>query len=137
MPVVQFSQRDINRGRIIDPAWYRVRIDTIGEVPTTTAKGPSINYPVEAVILFNGDTGAKDFTDCPIDWTFNSKAIGFAVGLLKALGVEVTPDKRFELKSCEGREVDVYIENDTYQNRLVNKMNHKYREVRADISAVD
>lgn len=137
MPVISFSDRDLLRGKVITPAWYRVKIDSVGEAPAKASeKGPSTNYPVEATILFNGDTGDTEFAGTPVDWNFNSKAIGFAVGYLQAFGVEVKAGTRFDLKSSEGRELDVYVENDTYQNRLVNRVNHKYRPARTDVSAV-
>lgn len=137
MPVISFSDRDLLRGKIITPGWYRVRIESIGEAPAKQSeKGPSTNYPVEATIKFNGDTGDVEFTGVPVDWNFNSKAIGFAVGFLQAFGVDVKAGTRFDLKSAEGREIDVFVENDTYQNRLVNRVNHKYRTPRSDVLAV-
>jgi hypothetical protein len=136
MPVISFSDRDLMRGKIVTPAWYRVKIDAIGEAPAKQSeKGPSTNYPVEATILFNGDSGDVEFAGVPIDWNFNSKAIGFAVGFLKSFGVDVKSGTRFDLKSAEGREIDVFVENDTYQNRLVNRCNHKYRTPKSDVSA--
>lgn len=136
--IVSFSNRDILRGKIVTPAWYRVRIDTVGEAPAKAAEGksPSTNYPVEATILFEGDTGSTEFTDVPLDWNFNSKAMGFAVGFLQSFGVEVKKDTRFDLKSAEGRELDVFVENDTYQGRTINRVNHKYRQPRPDVQAV-
>jgi len=137
MPVISFSERDLMRGKIITPAWYRVKIETIGEAPAKQSeKGPSTNYPVEATILFNGDSGDVEYAGTPLDWNFNSKAIGFAVGFLQSFGVEVKAGTRFDLKSAEGREVDVFVENDTWQGRLVNRVNHKYRTVRADVTPV-
>lgn len=137
MPVVSFSDRDLLRGKVITPGWYRLRIDTVGEAPAKQSeKGPSTNYPVEATVLFNGDTGDKEFSGVPLDWNFNSKAIGFAVGFLQAFGVDVKSGTRFDLKSSEGREIDVFIENDTYQGRLVNRCNHKYRTPRAEVTAM-
>lgn len=134
MATVQFSDRDLLRGKVITPGWYRVRIDGVGEAPAKDqSKGPSTNYPVEGTVLFNGDTGDKEFANVPLDWNFNSKAIGFAVGFLQAFGVEVKSGVRFDLKSAEGREVDVFVENDTYQNRLVNRVNHKYRPIKTDV----
>lgn len=136
MPVISFSDRDLMRGKIVTPAWYRVKIDAIGEAPAKQSeKGPSTNYPVEGTILFNGDTGDTEFAGVPLDWNFNSKAIGFAVGFLQSFGVDVKSGTRFDLKSAEGREVDVFVENDTYQNRLVNRCNHKYRSPKLDVSA--
>jgi len=137
MPVIQFSDRDLLRGKLITPGWYRVIVNSVGEAPAKQSdKGPSANYPVEATILFHGDTGDKEFSGCPVDWNFNSKAIGFAVGFLQAFGVEVKSGTRFDLKSAEGREVDVFVENDTYQNRMVNRVNHKYRPVKPEVTAV-
>lgn len=137
MPVVSFSDRDLLRGKVITPGWYRVLINSVGETPAKASeKGPSTNYPVEATVLFNGDTGDKEFANVPLDWNFNSKAIGFAVGFLQAFGVEVKAGTRFDLKSAEGRELDVFVENDTWQGRLVNRVNHKYRPIRPDVQAV-
>lgn len=137
MPVISFSDRDLMRGKIVTPGWFRVRIEAVGEAPAKQSeKGPSTNYPVEATILFNGDTGDTEFAGVPIDWNFNSKAIGFAVGFLTSFGVEVKSGTRFDLKSAEGKEVDTFVENDTWQGRLVNRVNHKYRAIRAEVTAV-
>lgn len=137
MPVISFSDRDLLRGKIITPAWYRVMINSVGEAPAKASeKGPSTNYPVEATVLFNGDTGDTEFKGVPLDWNFNSKAIGFAVGFLQSFGVDVKAGTRFDLKSAEDREVDVFVENDTYRGRLVNRVNHKYRTPRAEVSGV-
>lgn len=136
MPIVSFSARDLMRGKVVTPGWYRMKIESVGEAPAKASeKGPSTNYPVEGTILFNGDNGDKEFAGVPIDWNFNSKAIGFAVGFLQAFGVEVKEGTRFDLASAAGREVDVFVENDTYQNRLVNRVNHKYRPVRPEVTA--
>lgn len=138
MPVISFSERDLMRGKIVTPGWYRVRIDSVGEAPAKQSeKGPSTNYPVESTILFNGDNGDSQFSGVPIDYNFNSKAIGFAVGFLQSFGVDVKPGTRFDLKSAEGREVDVFVENDTWQGRLVNRVNHKYRAIRPEVTAVE
>jgi hypothetical protein len=137
LAVVSFSDRDLLRGKVVIPAWYRIKIETVGEAPAKASdKGPSTNYPVEGTILFNGDTGDTQFKGVPIDWNFNSKAIGFAVGFLGAFGVEVKAGTRFDLKSAEGRELDVYIENGEWQGRIVNRVNHKYRTPRTDVQAV-
>ena len=138
MAIIQFGERDLLRGRIVTPGWYRMHIESVGEAPAKPSeKGPSTNYPVEGTILFNGDTGDREFAGVPIDWNFNSKAIGFAVGFLESFGVKVTAGTRFDLKSAEGRDLDVFVENDTWQNRPVNRVNHKYREPRTDVTPVE
>lgn len=126
MPFIQFSDRDLLRGKVVTPAWYRVRIESIGEKPASDNQ--STNYPVEGTIVRNADDGSTEFAGVPLDWNFNSKAIGFAVGFLQAFGVEPKAGVRFDLNAAAGQELDVFVENDTYQNRLVNRVNHKYRK---------
>ena len=128
MPIVSFSDRDLMRGKVIEPAWYLVQIDSIGEAPSKD--GGSTNYPVEGVISRNADTGDEAFKGLPLDWNFNSKAIGFAVGFLSALGVDVKAGQRFELNNAVGKQVEVFVENGEWQGRIVNRVNHKYRPVR-------
>lgn len=125
MPIISFSEKDLLRGKTVTPGWYRMKIDAVGEAPSKD--GGSTNYPVEATILFNGDNGDKEFAGVPIDYNFNSKAIGFAVGFLQVLGVDVKPGTRFELSVAAGKELDVFVENGEWQGRLVNRVNHKYR----------
>jgi len=127
--MIQFSDRDLLRGKIVEPAWYLVTIQNIGEAPSKD--GGSTNYPVEASIIKNAETGDEAFAGVPLDWNFNSKAIGFAVGFLSAFGVDVKAGQRFDLANAVGRNVEVFVENDTWQGRMVNRVNHKYRVVRS------
>jgi hypothetical protein len=128
MPIISFSEKDLLRGKVITPGWYRVRIDSVGE--SLSKDGGSTNYPVEATVLGNADNGDAEFAGVPLDWNFNSKAIGFSVGFLQSLGVDVKAGARFDLAQAAGKELDVFIENDTWQGRLVNRVNHKYRAPR-------
>jgi hypothetical protein len=127
--MIQFGERDLLRGKVVEPAWYLVRIDNVGEAPSKD--GGSTNYPVEGTIIKNADNGAEDFKNVPLDWNFNSKAIGFAVGFLSAFGVDVKAGARFELANATGKTVEVFVENGEWQGRIVNRVNHKYRTVRA------
>lgn len=129
MPAIEFGEKDFLRGKVVTPGWYRMRIESIGEAPSKDAQ--STNYPVEGVILHNANDGSTDFAGVPIDWNFNSKAIGFAIGFLQSFGVEVAPGKRFELNAAVGKEIDVMVENGDYQGRIVNRVNHKYRAPQA------
>lgn len=140
MPIVQYSNRDLLRDKIVVPAWYRVLIDSVGEW-TPSADGKSQNMVLEGTILFNADDGSKAFAEVPIGgagaWSFNSKAQGFSLGLTKALANQlgIDPEKidketRIEFKFFEGKQLDVFIINDTYQGRMKNKVNHQYREPR-------
>jgi hypothetical protein len=126
-PVVGFDEKDFLRGKIVQPAWYRMRIDEINEKPS--ANGESTNYPVEGTIIRNSQDNSEDYAGVPIFWNFNSKARGFIIGFLQALGVDVKPGQRIELSAAVGKEIDVYVENKTYEGRLLNAVNHKYRTV--------
>lgn len=127
--MIGFTDRDLLRGKIVTPGWYRVKIDAIGE--KLSKDQGSTNYPVEATIICNDDDGGTEFSNVPLDWNFNSKAIGFAVGFLASLGIEVATGKRYDLSACAGREVVVFVENDLYEGRQINRVNHKYRPVRS------
>lgn len=126
MPTVSFSNRDLLRGKVIIPDWYRVKIESVGEQPSKD--GGSTNYPVEGTVIRNAETGDETFAGMPIDWMFNSKAMGFARGFLEALGVSLEADRRYELGQAAGEVIDIFIENDTWQGRTINRVNHKYRK---------
>lgn len=126
MPIVSFSEQELLKGKIITPGWYRILIQAIGEKPSKD--GGSTNYPVEGIIQYNADNGDKELAGTPLEWNFNSKAMGFSVGFLEALGTKVEAGSRYDLASAAGKEIDIFVENDTYQGRLVNRVNHKYRQ---------
>jgi hypothetical protein len=137
MPVIQYSKRDLLRDKLVEPAWYTVHINTIGEWTPSKDK-QSQNMVVEGTIVRNADNGSEEFKDVPIGgmgaWGFNTKALGFSLGLTKAvaeqLGInadDIGPDTKIEYKHLEGKYVDVFIINDTYEGRMKNKVDHKYR----------
>jgi hypothetical protein len=128
MPIIQFTEKDLLRGKVVTPAWYIVNIDHVGEAPSKD--GGSTNYLTEGTIIRDADTGSEEFKGVPIDWNFNSKALGFARGFLEALGVTVTATQRFELANAVGKQIEMYIENGEWQGRFVNRVPHKYRAVR-------
>lgn len=127
MPVIEFSEQDIKRGTLVTPAWYLMRVETIGEAPSKNKENPSTNYPVDAIILKNSTDGSEEFVGVPISWNFNSKAKGFITPFLEAFGVKPEAGKRIELNSAVGKELQVYVENDTYDGRLINKVNSKFK----------
>jgi hypothetical protein len=129
MPVIGFEEKDFLRGKIVAPAWYLVEVNEVTEKPS--ADGGSTNYPVEATIIKNATDGSTDYAGVPIYWNFNSKAKGFTLGFLQALGQDVTPGMRVELAGAVGHQLEVFVENKTYEGRLMNTVNHKYRKVGA------
>ena len=136
MPIINITERDLLRGKIVEPSWYRVRIDSVEE--RTSSKGDSQNYIMEGTILFNADTGDTTYANVPTPpgWNFNEKAIGFTVGFISACGGQIGPKGgRFELADSIGKEIDIFVENDVYEGRTVNKIKHKYRVPNMDVTA--
>ena len=126
---ISFTEKDLLRGKVVDPGWYVVRVEGIGAW-TPSKDGGSQNSNVEVVIV-KAESGDETFKGVPLDWNFNSKAIGFAVGFLAGFGVEVTPGQRFDLESAVGKELLIFVENDNWQGRTVNRVNHKYKPISA------
>lgn len=127
-PIVGFEESDFLRGKLVAPAWYRMRVDEVSEKPSKD--GGSTNYLTEGTIIKNADDGSEDYAGVPIVWNFNSKAKGFMIGFLQSLGVDVKPGQRIELGAAVGHMLDVYVENKTYEGRIINTVNHKYRAVK-------
>jgi hypothetical protein len=130
MPLVQFTDSELLRGKIYPVDWYLVRIDEIGTKPAKN--GESTNFPVTGTIIKNAETGDTTFANHPIEWMFNSKAMGFAVGFFTAMGIEVEANKRYDLGAFAGKFIEVFIENDIYEGRQVNRVNHKYRPAQTE-----
>jgi len=134
-PIITFNEQDILRNKIVTPGWYHVRVDRVLEKPSTgTNPETTTIWPLEGTIIKNADNGSEEFAGVPTPagWNFNDnpKAKGFMIGFFSSLGAEVTPGTRMELKVAEGKELEVFIENDTYEGRIVNRINHKYRKLR-------
>jgi hypothetical protein len=129
MAVIQFTAKDLLRDKIVEPAMYKVHIDDVSN-GESSKDGRSINYVAEATIIKNADNGSEEFAGVPITWNFNSKAIGFMKGLFEALGETVTEASRFDTNALAGHNVEVQILNDTYNNKLQNKVQHNYRKCR-------
>jgi hypothetical protein len=135
VPIISFTERDLLRGKVIEPGWYIVKIESIGEAPSKD--GGSTNYPVEGTVIKNATTGDTKFAGVPIEWNFNSKAIGFVRGFLESFNVSLQPGQRFELGNAAGKSLRVFIENDTWQQRIVNRVNHKYAPLDAPTEPTD
>lgn len=134
MPTIEFSETDFLRQKIVDPAWYRLRIDGVGE--KDSKDGNSTLYPMEGVILFNADNGDKEFTGVPLDgnnWQFNDTNFGksLILGFLQALtNGKIEPNKRVELRDAIGKEIDAYIAPSMWQGKTKNSLTDQYRHPR-------
>jgi hypothetical protein len=136
---IKFTDRDLARGRLLPPAWYRVRVD---DVTTKLAqKGDSTNYNVEATVIHNADDGSTEAehngekvetAGSVIFWNFNSKAPGFMQGYFRAFlppDAKLTSNEVYDLKGTKGKELEVFVENGEWNGALVNRI-QKYRAVR-------
>lgn len=130
MTMVEFSDSDLLRNKLVDPAWYTLEIGSVGPW-TPTKNGDSNNCLIEAVVIRNGDNGDESFKGVPVTIQFNDKpkARGFMEGFLRALGVDVQAG-RYNLQAASGQQIDAFIENETYEGRTRNRINHKYRPVK-------
>lgn len=123
-PIVGFTEEDFLRGKLVPPTWYLMEITSVEEKPSKD--GGSTNYVTEGKIL-QDEAGSTEYAGVPITWNFNSKARGFILGFLQSLGVDVKPGMRIELAAAVGRKLYVYVENKTYEGRVLNSVNHKYK----------
>jgi hypothetical protein len=131
MTMVSFSDSDLLRNKVVEPAWYLLDIQE-HRTWTPTKDGQSNNCHFECVIEKNADNGSQDFANVPIELQFNDKpkAKGFIEGFLRGLGVDIQSNARYDLKMAVGKKIEAFIENDNYNGRLINRCNHKYRVVR-------
>jgi hypothetical protein len=128
---IEFSEKDILRGKLIEPAFYRATIENVEEA--LSKNGDSTNWILTGTIKFNADNGSKDFAGVPTPyWNFNSKAPGFFIGMLGALGIDPQPGVRYDPKALIGKEVDVFISNELYEGRMINRIPHRYRAPRTE-----
>lgn len=142
---VEFTDRDLMRGILLPPAWYRVRIDSVTKKLSKDQQ--STNYIVEVTVIQNADDGSttiketnpetgevkdKNIAGAIVMWNFNSKAPGFMQGYFKALypGLELSSGERYDLEATQGKELEVLIENGEWNGAIVNRVNHKYRHAK-------
>lgn len=127
MALIEITATDLLRDKIVDPAWYRLKINSTGEW-APTKDGQSNNCIIECVVQFDADTGDATFAGVPISLMFNDKpgARPFIMGYLRALGVNVEAG-RIDLAAADGADIDAYVENETFEGRVRNRVNHKYR----------
>jgi hypothetical protein len=115
MAVLNYSKEDLLRGKLVDPGWYRSKVKSVEEKPSSTDS--SQNWNVEFLII------GTAFEGVPVKRTFNEKAPGFAVDFLMQFGWK--PDANggsLDLHKTEGKTVKIHIINDNYQNRMTNKI---------------
>lgn len=131
MTIISFSDSDLLRNKVVEPGWYVLDIQG-HRTWTPTKDGQSNNCHFDTVIEKNADNGSTDFAGVPIELQFNDKpkAKGFIEGFLRGMGVEIQSNARYDLNSAVGKKIEAFIENETYEGRIRNRCNHKYRVYR-------
>lgn len=134
-PIIEFSEDDINRNKIVTPGWYEVEVLRVGTKPSKGDNPDTTTiWPIDGRIIRNADNGDTSFAGVPTPagWNFNDnpRAKGFIVGFFTSLGAYVKAGARMDLAAAEGKRLEVFIENDTFEGRVVNRINHKYRPLR-------
>ncbi len=113
MPSFRFTQKDINRGKLLDPGlWYRVK--QVGVSEELSKKGDSMNITVDFEVL-NGP-----FQGCVLYRMFSEKAPGFAIPYFKAFGVEVKEGDDYNFDALNGRMIEVFVKHREYEGKLSN-----------------
>jgi hypothetical protein len=128
---IEFTEKDILRSKIVEPAFYRVRIEDIES--KISNKGDSTNFRLEGVILKNADNGNEKYAGVPTPylWFFNSKQLQHLIPVIQAVDPawEVKPGVRVDPELLKGQELEVYIGNGTYNNQIQNQITNQYRPV--------
>jgi hypothetical protein len=128
--LINFSDKDILRSKIVRPGWYRVRIDSVNT--GISKKGDSTNYRLDGTILRSaeaGDTNPDEFAGVPTPfWNFNSKFLSPMVAFFAAFGVDVEQTKRADIDAVVSRELEIFIGNGLGEDgRMQNKITDQYR----------
>lgn len=128
---VEFTQKDIDRAKIVKPDWYRIRITGISS--KISKAGDSTNLFLEGMIIKSADKGDETFAGVPTPggWMVNSKAIGQFVPILQAIepSFVAEPGKRVDVEAIAGQELEAFIGNGNYNNQIQNQMTGQYRPV--------
>lgn len=114
MPTITITPKDLLRSKILDPTWYRLKVEEALEEPTK--KGDSTNYIIDFVVTKGPAQKDKDGTEfspvgVPVRRYWNEKAPSFAVPFFIAFGVQfsLTESKTLRFEDTKGKEVDAYI----------------------------
>lgn len=111
------NKTDILRSKVVDPpGWYPAVLKAVNQKPAKT--DGSINTICTFHILEGPYAGV------PIDSLFSEKAPGFAVPLMEALlGRKINPEgEQVDFEKGIGTKIKIYVINDIYQGRKVNKI---------------
>ena len=109
------NKEDILRSKAVAPGWY------LAVVKSVITKSAKTDGSMNVIFTFKLIGGTYDGT--PVDALYSEKAPGFAVPLMEALlKRKVNPEgEQFDFEKAVGQELLVYIKNEEYQGRMLNK----------------
>ena len=123
MGLFDITPEDVARGTLLQPGWYPGVIKQVTDKPATT-DGTNVSH-VGITILEALDHSGAAVQNVPVLATFSVKAPGSAINFLNALGANIGKEgkKSVDLSdaTCKGKKVSVYIKNDIYDGRTLNK----------------
>lgn len=120
MPFIfTITKEDQQRNKLVQPGWYVCKVKSITQGPGKNDP-QSITTTVEFVIE---DGPAKDAIGVPLTHWASEKAAGLQENLIVALtGKKLDPNgTSVDLEPAIGRKIKVYVKNDKYQGRMVNR----------------
>lgn len=128
MGIIEFSQREILKGKVVKPGFYLVEIDKVSESPSKD--GASINYRIDEATILEDEGGDKEFAGVPTPyWNYNSKNPRFMIPFFEAItGEKIEAGTRIGWGSqLQGKKLYVFIDNDKFEGRPVNRIKDDYK----------
>lgn len=121
---MRYTREDLLKGRAMEPGWYPC--ECTGHEETLSKEDKSTNWNFKLIVL-DGTTeqqSGKDVGGTPLYRLFNEKGMGFADKFIEVVtghppneeGGEFDPDE------AKGKKMLVYVKNETYNGRLVNRV---------------
>lgn len=117
MTVLKLSGADVLRSKIVRPGWYELEITDYTEKPAKDKL--SMTY------RFDFSITEGDFANVPLQKVYSEKALGMMIGLLKALGYEVSEEGgTFELEAnqLKGKKIKGKVQNKEYEGKPQNEI---------------
>jgi hypothetical protein len=114
------TERDILRSKVLDPGWYKVRVDKVSQEPS--ADQSSTNTWIDLTTLDGPlQKDGSSPTKVPLRRCFSEKAPGFAINYIKACGGTVgAQGGTIDMKKSEGKTIMAYVANRLWDGNMQN-----------------
>lgn len=124
MALFDVTPEDVARGTILQPGWYPAVVSKTEDRPAKT-DGSNVTF-VTLRLLEARDSDGNGVSNVNVVATFSVKAPGSIINFANALGNKIGKDgkKGVEIsdRTCKDRKVSVYVKNDVYEGRTINKV---------------